>query len=174
MARTPKLKTSLNMSTRTLTGITRAAEQLDRPMREVVVMLLRRMMRDVDRFQGGFTLVKYQERRPKSEWHCFCIEYYEDENEFFNDLRKLCKLSMSRLVAIATKRYLSEIVQGEMEGILNYLGVNDYLFRQQTIDGLRAWIFCWGIPRKRMHTYPPATILRYTSVNRPPGRKARN
>jgi hypothetical protein len=169
MARTrkPTLKTSLNMGTDTLTRVTWAAEQLDRPMREIVVILLRRVMRDIDRFQGGFTLVKYQKGRPGRKWHCFCIEYYEDENEFFTDLRKLSRFSLSNLVAIAAKRYLLEIVRGEKNGILKYLHYCDYLIRQQTIDGIRSWIFYWGIPEKRMNTYPPATILRFTGLDRP-------
>jgi len=157
------LTTSINMHCKTRYSVIRAARILDMSQRDVVVLLLKRAMRDIDATQGGFSTVKYQQHRPREEWHCFCIQYHQDEYEFFNDLRRLCKRSVSRLLAIAVKKYLDELLGFSRKSIINYLGYLGYSVGKSIVKGIICWHFYWGELRTKHRSHPPARILRTTS-----------
>jgi hypothetical protein len=157
------LTTSINMHYKTRYSIIRAAGLLRTSQRDVVVLLLKRAMRDIDSMQGGFTTVKYQEHRPREEWHCFCIQYYPDEYEFFNDLRRLCKRSVSRLLAFAVKKYLVELLGKTENSIINYWDYMGYSVGKSIVMGIICWHFYWGDARITNRSHPPARILRATS-----------
>jgi hypothetical protein len=53
------LRTSLNMKHAVFMRIGFAAARLGTTRREIVLLLLRRIMHDINHFQGGFTLVRY-------------------------------------------------------------------------------------------------------------------
>jgi hypothetical protein len=122
-----------------------ASSRLGKTRREIVVMLLMKIMRDIEGFQGGFALVRYQERDPIKRWHCFSISFGKDENEFFTDLRKLTKFSVSYLVAIAVERYLDELFH-DGENRHNYALFTHYAVGQRTEEGIVCWEFYWGDP----------------------------
>ncbi|TAL35000.1 MAG: hypothetical protein EPN93_11135, partial [Spirochaetes bacterium] len=105
------LRTSINMRNDIFIRIGIAAVRLRKSQREVVIMLLNRIRGDFNHFQGGFTLVRYQPRDPRKRWHCFPIRFREAENELVADFRKLGRFSVSYLVAMATDRYLEEMLQ---------------------------------------------------------------
>jgi hypothetical protein len=125
--------------------LSHASMKIGKTRREVVVMLLLRLMSDVEGFPGGFTLVRYQERDPLKRYRCFSISFKKDENEFFTDLRKLCKLSVSYLVAIAVERYLEEMLN-EGQSRHNYTEFTHYAIGQRIDDGIICWEFYWGDP----------------------------
>jgi hypothetical protein len=122
-----------------------AAARLGKTRREVVIMLLRRIMCDIDRFEGGFTLVKYQPRDPLKQWHCFPITFRKGENEFVTDFRKLGKVSVSYLVAIAAERYLEELLK-DKESRHNYVEFTHYAIGQRVEGGIICWELYWGDP----------------------------
>jgi hypothetical protein len=139
------LRTSINMRHDVFLKIGLAAVRLGRTRREVVLMLLSRIMRDIDRFQGGFTLVKYQPRDPMKKWHCVPISLRKNENEFVTDFRKLGKCSVSYLVAIATERYLEEL-QNDGDNRHNYAEFIHYAIGQRLEGGIICWELYWGDP----------------------------
>jgi hypothetical protein len=157
------LTTSINMHRETRRAVLRAAELLGMAQRDIVVLLLKRIMRDIDSMQGGFTAVKYQDHRPREEWHCFCIQYYPDEYEFFNDFRRLGKFSVSLLLAIAVKKYMAYLLRRKKSLIINYLGILNYSVGKSIVNGIICWHLYWGKPRLPRRTHPPATILRSVS-----------
>jgi hypothetical protein len=121
------------------------AEKLGKTRQEVVKMLLRCILRDIDRYQGGFTLTRYQTRDPLKRWKCFSISFRENENEFAKDLRGLSRFSVSHLVAIATARYLEELL-GDGENKHNYIKFPHYAVGQRIENGIICWELYWGDP----------------------------
>jgi hypothetical protein len=50
-------------------------------------------------------LVQYQDRFTYEEWHIFHIQIREDMHEYWLDLRKLLKMSVSLIPAYAVKNF---------------------------------------------------------------------
>jgi len=103
-------RTTLNIHLYDMLKITQASVKLDVSCREVIIMLLKKMMKENRKFRGGFSNTKYQPDDPDKRWHCFPITFKKDENEFREDLRKICKSSVSRIVSIAIEKYLDELI----------------------------------------------------------------
>jgi len=137
------------------------ALRLCRPRREVIVMLLMRLMRDITRLQGAFTLVKYQKRNPEKVWHCVPVSFRRDENEFFSDLRKLTKFSVSFLVAMATEMYLEELLQGDKRH--NNTQFVHYAIGQRIENGIICWEMYWGNPKDTPKVSASSKIHRRTA-----------
>jgi hypothetical protein len=104
-----------------------------------------KLLRDIERFQGGFTLVRYQARGALTNWHCFPISFKKEENEFFTDLRKLSKCSVSYLVAIAAEQYLNELLN-EGANRHNYAEFTAYAIGKRIERDVVCWEFYWGNP----------------------------
>jgi len=139
------LRTTIYMKKSIFTRIGHAADRLGTSRRAIIVMLLERIRHDIDQFQGDFTLVKYQPRDPRKEWHRFTIVYKKQENELVSDFRRLGKLSVSYFIAKATERYLNEIL---MEGgsVHNYVELDHYAIGKSIVNDIICWEFYWGPP----------------------------
>jgi len=138
--------------------IERAACRLKIPQRDVIMRVLRLLMKDIDRYQGGFTLVRYQPPAPDGEWDTFVIHYRPEENELVTDLRKLTRRSVSSLVRIAIIEYLDEVLPDE--GRNNYYPFSEYMIREDRIGEIRCWYFYWGLPRSTHGRPLPGDLLR--------------
>ncbi|TAL35263.1 MAG: hypothetical protein EPN93_10715 [Spirochaetes bacterium] len=152
------LRTSINMRIAVFIKIGFAAARLGKTHREVVVMLLARIREDIEHFPGGFTLVRYQPRDPLKLWHCFPITFRKNENELVSDFRRLGRFSVSSLVAIATERYLEELLQ---DGTIrhNYVEFPHYAIGKRIENGILCWELYWGDPDDT----PKGRIQRRTS-----------
>jgi hypothetical protein len=157
------MRTSINMRLSIHNKILLAAARLGKTRQEVVKILLRRILLDIGRYQGGFRLVRYQARDPFKQWKCFKIAYRKNENEFVEDFRGLSKFSVSYLVAIATERYLEELLE-DGEGRYNNTEFPHYAVGQRVENGIICWEYYWGDPAPIPQ--PPATtkILRRTAT----------
>jgi hypothetical protein len=143
------IATTINIHISTMTALSRAAIKLNVTRREIIVRLLMRVMRDCDDYRREFSTVRYQSDDRERRWHCFSIKFKNDENEFFTDLRKLCKCSISLLVAIAVKRYLKQMIVEIEKGVHKYAPFRYYLLQQVVVNGIICWQLYWGNPRKR-------------------------
>jgi len=132
----------------TLVALSVAATRLKMSRRDVIVRLLMRIMRDIDSFPGGFKTVTYQPDDAKERWHCFSIKFKHDENEYFTDLRNVCKCSVSLLVGIAVKKYLDELLNDIEKAIYNYKPFSCYMLQREDSCGIICWRIYWGIPTK--------------------------
>ena len=150
------IRTTLNIHVNVLSKICETAERLDTSMTKVIVLLLMRIMNDMDSFPHRFKTVSYQEDDVKENWHCFHIKFREDHNEYFIDLRKLCKFSVSFLLAIAVKRYLDKLIEdmGGKSGD-NYVYYTNYVLHGEEIEGVNSFTFYWGFPEEHLKTYLP-------------------
>jgi hypothetical protein len=77
------------------------------------------------------------------DWRTFHLTVREDDYEFLLDLRKLMKMSVSRILAYAVKRYL----RGLKKNITDNNRFFNYTVLREIIDGVICWRFFWGFPR---------------------------
>lgn len=145
--------TTLNIHIDVLSKINQHAIRLNKSKKEIIILLLMRIMKNHHLFVKTFSTVKYQRSDIKAKWHCFHIRFKKDENEFFVDLRKLCKYSVSCLVAISVERYLDELIMDiDKKLVDNYIYYKNYVLHFEVIDGIISWSFYWGYPEEHLKT----------------------
>jgi hypothetical protein len=140
------MKTTLNIHADTLKKITRAARIKGVSRNNLIIMLLKKTMDDPTNAVRLGKLVRYQKRASPGDWNAFHVYLREYEYEYFLDLRKLLKMSVSLILAIAVKRYLKTPTKTSFHGD-NYL-YKDYVVLGEKIQGLISWRFIWGFPPK--------------------------
>lgn len=92
-------------------------------------------------------LVKYQSRMENGGRRRVHVGFREDEYEFFHDLRKVWKMSVSYILAQAIEKYLDELV------LLMAVNPDNYRYRNYAssriiVDNVICWVIYWGIPKK--------------------------
>src|SRR4030042_5850226 len=100
------MNTTLNVRTVILQEITRAAQAEGITCSEMIVILLKKAMRDINTPDCMGRLVQYQARRRREEWTITHVRWRGDDYEYFQDMRKLLKMSVSLLLAPEVKKYL--------------------------------------------------------------------
>ena len=146
------LSTTINIKKEIFIKITKTAIFLKKSRCEIITLLLMRVMRDHQKIMNEFVTVKYQPDADKKKWHCFHIRFKHDEYEFFIDLRKVCKCSVSLLVAIAVDRYIDELIKNFQKGVDNNTLFSNYIFRRIIVEGIYCWHFYWGYPTEHIKT----------------------
>jgi hypothetical protein len=128
----------------------KGSEKIGRSKTSIIKLLMQRVMRENQRLLQSYSRVKYQERDIKENWHRFHIVLNEYEYEYYLDMRKFFKMSVSFILAFAVRSYLNDIVNELINGNKNtdnYLYRN-YIFVKKTINEVICWKTYWGIPRK--------------------------
>ncbi len=146
------IATTLNIHVGVLAKISKAAIRFNQSRRKTIVMLLMMIMEDQRFFARCFSTVKYQPDDNEENWHCFHIRFREDENEFFVDLRKLCKFSVSYLLALAVDRYLGALLKRVKKSVDNNIRFINYVQYHEVVDGIFSWRIYWGYPIKEIKT----------------------
>jgi len=75
----------------------------------------------------------------------FNLYLMEDEYEFFTDLRKFHKISVSALIAYAIKKYLNDKI---MDGGIDNYPFKNYILSCGIKDDYVYWQIIWGYPEK--------------------------
>ena len=148
------IKTTLNINRDILEEITIASHELSISRSDVIKMLLKTVMSDDINLAKIGHSVKYQKKGDKNTWHTFHIRLDVDEYEFFLDLRKFLKMSVSHILAYAVQKYLkslSLVKTGDKKLFKNYI------FHTDIKDGFRYWQMIWGFPPNIKDFYPKIT-----------------
>ena len=114
----------------------------------IIKILMQRVMRDNQKLIKSYSRIKYQKRDLKENWHRLHIVLNEYEYEYYLDMRKFFKMSVSFILAYAVMRYLDEIMNVLLKRIKstdNYFCKN-YVFIKRTINSVICWQTYWGIP----------------------------
>lgn len=138
------METTLNIDAVVLSKIKSAAEDSGISCSSMISLLLQRVMNERDKPIVIGRLVRYQERRKKRDWHTFHIQLRDDEYEYFLDLRKLRKMSVSLILAYAVKKYLNKNINAETDN--NRYQFRNYIISREEISGIPCWILIWGYP----------------------------
>lgn len=141
--------TTLNMHRAVLLKVSKAAAHRNVSRRSLIIDLLMRVLREHDSFMGRAALVKYQPDDADGNWHRFHIRFKQEEYEFFLDLRKICKCSVSLLLALAVDRYLCEHASVESVGVDKYIYFNKYILERGVLEGYICWHIYWGYEKNK-------------------------
>ena len=138
------MKTTLNIDCKVLNKINKAANSRRICSSEMIIILLKKIM---DKKINSKTtrlgrLIEYQ-RLKAPVWHIFHIDFREDEFDYFLDLKKLLKMSLSKIVAWAVGLFLGKKRKfGD-----NYVGhYQNYVIIPDSIDSIPCFKFIWGLP----------------------------
>ena len=137
------METTLNMRADISAKIMLAALSKGISRSELVVILVKRAMDDISNPGHMGKMVQYQKRRKMVEWHTFHLALREDEYEYFQDMRRLMKMSLSLIVAYAVEKYLNMLLKRHNTDNNRYY---NYLLVKEVIDNIICWKFIWGFP----------------------------
>lgn len=141
------IETTINLNSNIISLISRAALLTGFSRRDIISSVMRRLGDDHKEMTITWTRVRYQKRDVNPNWHLLHITLKPDEYEYFLDLRKVFKFSISYLISIAIEKYLHEILKILRDNIDNFRYCN-YLFTRKIVDGVVCWTLSWGIPRR--------------------------
>ncbi len=96
--------------------------------------------------------IRYQDRDKKTNWDRMHVMLSPAEYELLLDLRKVYKLSGSRIIAYAVEHYIDELLDTSNSKTDNYR-FSCYVFSRFIMDGVICWAQYWGMPRNP-HAFP--------------------
>jgi hypothetical protein len=138
-----EMKTTLNIHKDILEIITRAAKKRGVSRSDLIIYLFKMTMDSISSPCIFGSLVSYQKRSKPDDWHIFHIKLRVDEYEYFLDLRKLLKMSVSRILTYAVKRFLHKITKKNLSD--NYQFKN-YIIIKELFNNTICWKLVWGYP----------------------------
>ncbi len=138
------METTLNIRADIYRQITYAARCRGVSRSSIVVSLVKEAMKAISDPGRLGSMVRYQKRMQPSDWQLFHLLVGEDDYEFLLDMRKLCKMSVSLILAYAVEKYLSKLLKTKNTD--NYRFKN-YVIVRECLEGIICWKFIWGLPR---------------------------
>lgn len=137
------METTLNIHVDIMAMITSAAGSRGISCSKMIVVLLQKTMRGRDKKVRLGRLVQYQDRCRKEDWHRFHIAWRPDDYEYFMDLKKLVKMSVSLLLALAVKQYITKLKKRDFT---DKNRLRNYVVLGKCIDSVMCWKLFWGMP----------------------------
>lgn len=137
------MKTTININIVILKKIANAAQIRQISRSEMIILLIKHSMNDISNPGRMGSLVRYQKKSNNANWHKFHIRLRVDDYEFFLDLRKLLKMSVSLILEQAVQKFLPELIKIRERD--NYQNQN-YIIIREIIDNITCWKFIWGYP----------------------------
>lgn len=141
------IKTTLYVNAEFVNMIEKVAEVTGKTRSELIVLLMKRMMKDHGRLACAHQSVRYQSALPITCWRRLHVTVCSRDYEQCLDMRKFFKMSVSFLVAYAVENHLDELIELIMNG-----GKKDnyqydcYFIIQKSDDCSVCWKVVWGMP----------------------------
>ena len=144
------IETILHVNKCILETLNKSSETTGRTRTFIIMLLMQRVMSDNQKMLKSYSRIRYQERDKKDNWHRLHIILNEYEYEYYQDMRKFYKMSISFILAYAIRRYLDNIVNKLLNSNNNTDNYHfrNYVFVKETIDEVTCWRIYWGIPQK--------------------------
>lgn len=140
------IETTINIGTQEFAGLVHAIAHAGTSRRGMVSAMLKYLAVKSRKCPAEWGRIKYQERRPGEEWKRLHVRLQRDEYEFFLDLKKVMKMSVSHLIAVAINLYMDEML-GELKCDVDSYRYRNYAMSKIFIEDVTCWIFYWGIPQ---------------------------
>ena len=144
------IESTIHVHKRILEMLNKSAETTGRTRTFIIKLLMQRVMSDNKKMVKSHSRIRYQVRDVKENWHNLHICMNEYEYEYYLDMRKFYKMSVSFILAYAARRYLDDIVNKLLDNSINTdnNSYRNYIFVNETMDGITCWKIYWGIPQK--------------------------
>jgi hypothetical protein len=137
------MKTTININKDSFQALALCAQSRGISQSRLAILLLKKELSGIS-VNGCFgSLVKYQKQARPGDWHKFHICYRPDEYEYFQDMRRLSKFSVSYLLQRAIKKYLLKKTnqdKGDNYPFKNYMIIKDI------VNNIICWKHYWGYP----------------------------
>jgi hypothetical protein len=137
------METTLNVHVEILETIALAAASAGISRSKMITMLIKMTMDDIPDPARIGSMVRYQKRRKPDEWRQIHLQLRIDDYEYFQDLRKLRKMSISYILAYAIENFLARLLDNRNTDNYRY---QNYIVIQETIENITSWRFIWGYP----------------------------
>ncbi len=142
-----KIRTTINIRRELMDKLCVISKKKGIPVRDLLSSMLIEQRNDGNATYLAFSRVRYQERRRNAQWRRLHITLRGDEYEFCLDLRKVRKMSVSFLFAVAIEQYLDKLVEKYGKDMDKYC-YHDYAIMKFDVEGIICWVIYWGMPRK--------------------------
>ncbi len=147
-------ETTVNISAVAAGTLSLAAVRRGMSRRDLVSALMRRAAGRMEAYSGPRVTARYQQRRSGVEWRKLHVVMRRDEYDFFHDLKKLFKMSVSFIIGYAIEHFLDELIE-EMDGVTDNYLYRNYAIIQYPIGDVMCWLICWGIHPAIAKYLPP-------------------
>ena len=137
------METTLNIRTDITEKINMAVQSRGISRSEMIVILIKKVMDDISDPGRMGRMVRYQERCRPDEWHTVHLYVREDDYEYFLDLRKLLKMSVSLILAYAVEKFLDKLLKRNGTDNNRY---RNYVIAREVINDIICWKLIWGFP----------------------------
>lgn len=145
------IETTVNISTAVEKELLCVSRMTGRTRSAIIVILIKKLMKDHNSFLRDNRRIQYQSRCDDPRWSQVHCAFFIRDYELLLDMRKLCKRSVSFLIAIAVERYLKMLVDEYTGGNISILEsdnnlFNQYLLIKEIVDDVICWKIFWGLP----------------------------
>ena len=137
------METTLNIHREIFNQITEAAQVRSISCSEMISYLLKEVIGETSEHGRLGSTVRYQKRHHPCDWHKFHAKVEEDMYEYWQDLRRLLKRSVSLILALAVKKYLSKLMKEKNADNYRF---TYYLIKKKVVNNAIIWKFIWGLP----------------------------
>jgi hypothetical protein len=152
-----KVETTVNLAGAVRRRIECAARAGGIPASALIVRVMRLVMKEYAGLVRHHRCVEYQNRSRDEDWRCMHVSLEGRDHEYFLDMRKLFKRSVSLLVAFGVEKYLDGVLEKLLDD--NYdEDADNYPFKSYAVvvkatKQSICWKIYWGIPD------PPRELL---------------
>ncbi len=136
------IKSSVNINIEKLSLLENFSKVNELSVNDVVVLLMRKILKDGNYNVKKFSAVKYQDIDPDKNWDTLTVFFEDVDYELFTDMRKFFKFSVSFLLAKAIDLFLDKILSEIKEILLNY-EVSDWDLRRDDMKTGGIWTIFW-------------------------------
>ncbi len=146
------IRTTVTIAPGAKERIEEAMDATGRSFSVLVTACMQRLMVEHHRIVMLDGRTRYRERgvAPKT-WVRHHIGILSRDYEFFFDMRKVCKFSVSLLIDMAIEAYLNDVVQaitGDKGRAEDNYPYQQYIIIGEVDDGVVCWRIYWGFPKK--------------------------
>lgn len=147
------IETTLSLRKHVREALGRAVEITGSPMSRIVLLAMKREMKNYGAMAREGGRVRYQARCGDGGWRITHIAVEQRDYEMFMDMRKLFKCSVSLLVSLAVVKHLDDLVDAILGGNFDEEADNypfqGYLIAHRMAGDIPCWMIYWGMPSKK-------------------------
>lgn len=149
------IKTTYMMCDEVQDLLLKAQEKTGWEWARLVLAVMRMMLRNHNRLMREHGRIEYQKRYDETSGMRIKkirvkVKLQERDYDYFQDMRKIFRRSISLIIAIAVKYYLHELVEriinGDYDEEVDSYPYKNYAIIEKCIDGITTFRIWWGLP----------------------------
>jgi len=150
------IDTTINITTNALFKLDFLARAHGKSRSAVIAALMQHAMKESHKYTRHNQRIQYQNRHERNDWILLHIYIHSREYEFFIDMRKLFKRSVSLILSIAIDKYSKLLLNCHTD---NYSYHHYILIQEHIDDDAICWRIYWGLPRDETHLFPEKKLM---------------